>query len=36
MEKCKMWTVLSKEELPKDRKLIGNQWVFAEKREWGV
>jgi hypothetical protein len=28
-KKCKVWTVLSKEELPKDRKLIGNQWVFA-------
>jgi hypothetical protein len=24
MEKCKVWTILSKEELPKDRKLIGN------------
>jgi Reverse transcriptase (RNA-dependent DNA polymerase) len=28
MEKCKVWTVLSKEELPKG----GNQWVFVEKR----
>jgi Reverse transcriptase (RNA-dependent DNA polymerase) len=32
MEKCMVWTVLSKEELPKGRKLIGNRWVFVEKR----
>jgi hypothetical protein len=33
METCKVWTLIKKCEIPKDRKPIGCRWVFKEKRD---
>jgi hypothetical protein len=32
MEKRDVWEVINKYEIPKDRKIIGCQWVFKKKR----
>jgi hypothetical protein len=32
MEKCGVWTMIHQKEMPKERKVIGNQWVFVQKR----
>jgi hypothetical protein len=32
MERCKVWTMIHKREMPKERKVIGNRWVFVQKR----
>jgi hypothetical protein len=33
MEKCEVWSVMNKTDMPKGRKLIGNRWIFKEKRD---
>jgi len=33
MEKCDVWTPIQRNLIPKGRKLIGNRWVFKEKRD---
>jgi hypothetical protein len=33
MEKCDVWTLIKKEEVPNNRKLIGCKWIFKEKRD---
>jgi Reverse transcriptase (RNA-dependent DNA polymerase) len=33
MEKCKVWDLFAKKDLPKGCKLIGYKWVFKEKRD---
>ena len=33
MEKCNVWSVISKSTIPNNRKLIGNKSVFKEKRD---
>ena len=33
MESCNVWTLIRKSTVPKGRKLIGNRWVFKEKRD---
>jgi hypothetical protein len=33
MEKCNLWTIISKDAFPEGRKLISNKWFFKEKRD---
>ena len=33
MNKCKVWTVINKNDVPKSRKLIGTRLIFKEKRD---
>ena len=33
MEKCEVWSLIDQKDVPKGRKLIGNRWVFKEKRD---
>jgi hypothetical protein len=33
MEKCKVWSLIEKDEIGEGRKAIGNRWVFVEKRD---
>ena len=33
MEKCDIWSLIDQKDVPKGRKLIGNCWVFKEKRD---
>jgi hypothetical protein len=32
MERCKVRTIIHKKDIPKERKVIGNRWVFVQKR----
>jgi hypothetical protein len=32
MEKCGIWTMIHQKDMPKERKVIRNQWVFVQKR----
>jgi hypothetical protein len=32
MEKCGVWTMIHQKDMPKERKIIGNRWVFVQKR----
>jgi Reverse transcriptase (RNA-dependent DNA polymerase) len=33
MEKCGVWSLIDKKSVPNHRRLIGNRWVFKEKRD---
>jgi hypothetical protein len=32
MEKGGVWTIIHQKDMPKERKIIGNRWVFIQKR----
>jgi hypothetical protein len=33
MEKCKVWSLIDKNEIKERIKLIGSKWVFLQKRD---
>jgi Reverse transcriptase (RNA-dependent DNA polymerase) len=33
MEKCNVWSIVDRGEMQKGRKLVGNHWVFVQKRD---
>jgi Reverse transcriptase (RNA-dependent DNA polymerase) len=33
MEKCGVWTLIDRKSIPNQQRLIGNRWVFKEKRD---